>query len=449
MSLLPLTRYGKILRSHEGYGELRRETGKHAMSTHRVNLVQISDGRIYGHFAVSEPINKLRRTWLLGPWTLKASTDAGAGMEASSIQFTSWTGITAGEVILVGICDEVTVNNCATEQGCELEFHYGLTNVNLGIQRNRLLQVGEKAVEIRPIKYYKEAVTDLKAKRGVEVTCEVVFHGTDSERADVFVRSLCWLLGLALGTYITWVYRDIYLEHRVVGSFCHHPRTRPFCFQTLIPNRPTCRSGETPDPLADFVAQIYDRYIQVTEQYRLVTAITLFQEARLATDLESKIMYGAIALDALRNSHIKAQQIKYVVDLSHLSKGDRKAMWAKLRDAVVPAVNPVLAEHNVILTEGQEDFIRSRVHELVRANFRTGLKSLFDTLGVDHTDQDLRLIQERNAVIHRGELQSEPEEAFKVAGCMDDLLARTLLAILKYQGPYLDYTSGRAVTKNN
>lgn len=443
MALRPLTQYGRILRAYHGYGQLLAESGGDIAPTCRVNLAQISDGRIYGHFAIRGSVVGIQEVRTLKQGVLKGVTDAGAELEATRVYLTSthWGSFASGEIMLAGVCGQLTVKNCAVAPG-EREFHYGLTNVELGLECSCSFEIEGKEVELRPIDYYKEVIADLKASRGIEVTCELVLRESDLEHADDIALSVCWLLGLVCGTYITWVYRDTYLEHRIVETFCHRPRTRPFCTRRLIP------LSVDNDPLADFVEQTYASYVKAVDKFRLPTIIALFQEERLTTDLEAEIMYGAIALDALQNLHMAAQQEQHIFDLECFSKSQRRKIWEEMRDAVAQAVSQALAKHGIALTAKQDETLRDKVPELARVSFRTGLKSLFDTLGVDHTSQDLHFIEERNAIIHTGVLRSKkPKVSFELAARLDDLLACTLLSILNYRGPYLDYTGSRAVIR--
>ena len=77
------------------------------------------------------------------------------------------------------------------------------------------LHIGEIEITLRRRPDYEEIAERLRSLRAAEVSAEAVVSAScGMEDATKAVEDLCWLLSVARGTKVNWVYTDVFRQRR-------------------------------------------------------------------------------------------------------------------------------------------------------------------------------------------------------------------------------------------
>lgn len=142
----------------------------------------------------------------------------------------------------------------------------------------------------------------LKTLRSVEVTCEIVVESVSSMEQIEQLRQTCddlvYVLSVARGTKIQWIYMDAYDECGARLSRLHRDAvTKPY--SPLPPLDPRL---EHRDATRRFIEGGYRAFVSTTSSHRLTRAmIDSYVDARLQTDyLEMRGVKTAIVIEMLK-----------------------------------------------------------------------------------------------------------------------------------------------------
>lgn len=112
---------------------------------------------------------------------------------------------------------------------------FGITNFLFAAPITLVLEHLDSLIEIsiEPVKNYEVLARRLRVLKTIDVTCEVVGNiarDGNAERLEEAVENLCYLLSLARGTKIQWIYCDRYSEEGILLSRRHGTRvTKAYC----------------------------------------------------------------------------------------------------------------------------------------------------------------------------------------------------------------------------
>jgi len=265
-----------------------------------------------------------------------------------------------------------------------------------------------------PVSDYNERIDKVKVTKGVDVTCEAVVNlgdGQTIEELEQVVDNLCYILSVACGTKINWVYRDIYSSDSLSLRRLHATRvTKPYTPLSIIDPR-------NPHETRAFVEQVYPVYIKKKDSYRLHRGtIDAYLNAKQEADF------------------LEMRGLKMVVAMEMM-------VWD---------IRRLLGINEEILHKSE--FRKLRI-KLKRRSFRDMVEEITspDHISLPLSDDELELfVRSRNSLVHKGDLycntannrdrvtcppkQTPADEYFFLTNILD----RMFLKILGYQGIYID-----------
>jgi hypothetical protein len=205
-------------------------------------------------------------------------------------------------------------------------FHFGVTNFEfVGTEWTRRsdnssfltlpldLRTEDRSTKlsIRPVVLYDKIIKRIKTLKSIDVSCEVITDiPTDGNIALIteVVENLCYILSVARGTKIQWVYCDQYNGIGKLISRIHSSRiTKPYCPLIII------------DPIAGgggdtktFIEQAYKVYVGKRASYKLSKGtIDAYLDAKAEADyLEMRGVKFAVAMEILKTVFRKVMKIK-------------------------------------------------------------------------------------------------------------------------------------------
>ena len=332
--------------------------------------------------------------------------------------------------------------------------HFGVTNFEFAATRAQKtdnanlaeLQLdlqtasGVRNLRIRPIQEYEIILKRLKTVRSIDVTCEVIgriFRNEGIEQLTEVISNLCYLLSVARGTKIQWIYRGEYDETGLCVARTHASTvTKPYGPLAVI------------DPAVDsapdtkrFLEKTYPVYVSKRDKYRLNRGtIDAYLDAKAENDyLETRAVKLAVAMEMLKN--VFAEQPNSPAKEFIVEEKDFERFVAPISEAV----NRVL-EVSGISDKGFRRALSSKakIRGLNRQSFKHFLAKLCETLELDVSEEDLDLfVKCRNALVHKGRfycsmVTSETESKVKEYGFLVSFLDRIFLKLLGYSGPYIN-----------
>lgn len=420
--------YGKVVRVYEGVGELTLDDGS-VLSCH-FRLVQLSNASILGRCGIMsfKRTNHGVRSWggLLGTCRLQGRTEEGwtIGIDEASSSGPAMDSEAEFPLHVWLVADHLDVT--MSEAADQVSMHFGLINFecrgHLGLRLNSL------EFSIQQVDDYQDIISSLRASRGIEVTSELTVPL--SSWADLvsvldLVSDLCWLLSLAVGTYVTWIYYDAYAcDGDIVASHHRNVKTRPFCTWRLI----------CPEDMRYFIETCYDHYRGGKNSYRLPAAIDAYLESKLYPTGETKFSLAAIAIETLNSRFAATHGWESVVGNGSFRRVRR-------------ALSEALDELSDSLSEEQVAALKSKLSELNRPTFKAQLIQMCQEIGLQVADDDFTWKQLRDRVVHTGSFGADFAEWFPEYQKLLHLIESTLMGILRYDGYYRDCRSQYSRTK--
>src|SRR6266568_3433347 len=159
-------------------------------------------------------------------------------------------------------------------------------------------------ISIEPVKNYEVLARRLRVLKTIEVTCEVVGNVPlegNAEFLEKAVENLCYLLSVAQGTKIQWIYCDQYNEEGILLSRRHGTRvTKVYCPLNILDQN---NNRET----KAFIEGTYSTYVVNRNRYEFDGGtIDAYLDAKAENDyLELRGIKLAVAMEALKAVFLK------------------------------------------------------------------------------------------------------------------------------------------------
>lgn len=292
-------------------------------------------------------------------------------------------------------------------------LHFGITNFEfIGTEPTRApdnsfhltlpldLQSDSRSTRllIKPLDLNGKIMRRLRTLKSVDVSCEAIAEISADGDVAVFtevVDDLCYILSVARGTKIQWVYCDSYNAAGKLISRNHFSRiTKPYCPLPII--HPVFNGGKE---TKTFIEQTYKTYVAKRESHNLNKGtIDAYLDAKAEADfLEMRGVKFAVAMEILKTVFRKAIKIK-------------------------------------------------------GGAFRSIIENLCDFINLQIDPQEINLFVEcRNSLIHEGKFYCETATPKKRNRCkplnikpeeylfLVNFLDKVFLKLLGYSGPYIDW----------
>lgn len=341
-------------------------------------------------------------------------------------------------------------------------LRFGLANVNLraidrvsGFPRRVLsfiVNTGTNTYKLvlDPVNDYKERIDKVRRTKGVDVTCEAVVNlgnGQTIEELEQLVDNLCYILSVAYGTKINWVYRDIYSLDGLLLRRLHSRRvTKPYTPLSIIDPR-------NPHETRAFIEQVYPVYINKKNPYRLHRGtIDAYLDAKQEADfLEMRGLKMVVAME------MTVWHIGRLLGINEEILDKDKSEFRKLRIKLERLIKSEILQGSNSKMKRRRDLVYSKIPELKRRSFRDMVKEIIspDHISLPLSDDELELfVRSRNSLVHKGDFycntannrdrvtcppqQTPADEYFFLTNILD----RMFLKILGYRGIYIDCSHG-------
>lgn len=325
------------------------------------------------------------------------------------------------------------------------ETRFGLTNVWLPLPHSLVLDLessrGPAQAEIRRLTGGQNLFKKVQATRGVDVTGELVFQGEPSDPLRQAADDICYLLSIAQGSVVQWLYRDEYADGSLVRRSHHHRKTREYA---PIPSIDT--SGLS-WPI-DFVESTYPTYTRRRDSWELDRGpIDWYLGARPEKDyLEPRAAMLALALETLKHRYLHSRE--ETISEFIIPPNEFEDIASDLQSEIATYLNC-----ETDLEARQSSKIAGKVRGMNRESFRQVLLSLLDLLDLElEGDEVQRFLDSRNCLVHQGQFYCKAVEKDEVTVRSDPLpsvsaeyffmvyvLDRIVLSLVGYDGEHRDW----------
>jgi hypothetical protein len=300
---------------------------------------------------------------------------------------------------------------------------------------------------ISPLEHYTKIKRRIKTLRGTDVTCEVIsdiLQDGSMERLREVIDDLCYLLSIARGTKIQWIYCDQYDESGGLVMRTHSSRvTKPFCSLTIID--PRCDgSHET----KTFLEQTYRVYVSKRDSHRLNRGmIDAYLDAKAENDyLQTRGVKLAVALEMLKGVLLElpdSSAKEFVLDQEDFKKHVQP---------ISEAIEKILQQGGLEKNDRKAICSEKKIEGLNKRAFRYFIGKLCKQIDLKVEENEIKLfVACRNKLVHMGRfycevanneeriecppLPSETDEYFFLVNFLD----RIFLKLLGYSGTYIDW----------
>lgn len=304
-------------------------------------------------------------------------------------------------------------------------------------------------LSIHPVKGYNRIRRRVQTLKGIDVTCGVV--GDIPEEGGIVslkevVDDLCYLLSVARGTKIQWIYCDQYNESGALVMRAHSSRvTKPYCPFAVIDPR-----GDGRDETKTFLEQAYSAYVSKRDSFRLNQGtIDAYLDAKAENDyLEMRGVKLAVALEMLKSTFLEMPDSsvkEFVLD---------EEEFKKLVAPISKAIEDTLELNGVNEKDSRKAICADKkIEGLNRRSFRYFIDKLCKQIGLKVEEKEIKLfVACRDKLIHKGRfyyeaatkqereecppLPSKTHEYFFLVHFLD----RIFLKLLGYGGIYIDWS---------
>lgn len=347
----------------------------------------------------------------------------------------------------------MTVELLQTEKK-PLSLRFGLTNLKfMAIDKidnfpRRVLSLqftdgtNSYKVILEPVSDYKERIEKVSKLKSIDVTCEAVlnlYSGQKIEDLTEVVDNLCYVLSVARGTKINWMYRGMYSSDNVMLYRLYDRRiTKPYTGLSII-------DSNNPHDTKVFVERVYPIYVKKKDAYYLHRGtIDAYLDAKQEADfLEMRGLKMAVAMEII-TKHL-GRTIR--IDENILDEGE----FGRLENAVKDLIKKEILQGSEM--RNKRCLVYSKIRELKRRPFRNLIEEIISPEGIDLplSGEELKLLVKcRNALVHHGDFYcnvannddrkkcppkpTPADEYFFVTNVLD----RMILKMLGYQGAYID-----------
>lgn len=297
-----------------------------------------------------------------------------------------------------------------------------------------------------PVSDYNERIDKVKVTKGVDVTCEAVINlgdGQTIEELEQVVDNLCYILSVACGTKINWIYRNIYSLDGLLLRRLHALRvTKRYTPLSIVDLR-------NPHETRAFIEQVYPVYINKKDSYRFhCGTIAAYLDAKQEADfLEMRGLKMVVAMEMM------VWHIGRLLGINEeiLDESEFRELRIELQRLIK---SKILQDSQM---KKRRDLVYSKILELKRRSFRDMVRKIISPghISLSLSDDELELfVRCRNALVHKGDFycntaddrdretcpakQAASDEYFFLVSVLD----RMFLKILEYRGMYRDCGHG-------
>ena len=337
----------------------------------------------------------------------------------------------------------ITINNNIKAD----KLIFGLTNLDLDGEKHKLkfeLQNDIREcieIELVPINDYTLIVSQLEALNGVNVTYQAIIEIGSKEDpiiSERLVEDLCYLLSIAQGTKIQWIYIDRYGVDNCVISRQHLNRsTKRYNSSKLIPLT----------DIEKFIKCTHPVYKEKRIALKLDKGlIDAYLDAQSQEDyLETRAVKLAVTIEMLKATLLELPEFElneYIIDNDYFKYQIAPILCDKLQEIQIKeATFPTYLKNKDV----KLDCLNS-INCINRVSFRRILKSVCKFVCPMLKRDINKFVESRNSLIHNARFNCQMlnpkcdnsekiDEYFFLINFINILILR----LLGYNGDYYDY----------
>ena len=248
------------------------------------------------------------------------------------------------------------------------------------------VKIDETDVTFNQMNDYKKITEQLKIHKSILVTSEAILECEYSKitlKGDIINNSLN-LMSFATGTYLSWIYEDIFENEKLVETKLLPHKTMNYNHRDLVIDSDHLGNCD----LKLFLENVYNNYLKFKNSLGLYPVIDYYISSKSIKDL---------------------LEIKYLVAVT-------------LLDCLTSYLSDYFNEQNK-----QEDL----------STFKNRILAILKEFSIRYEEQELDFIKTRDKIVHTGRFPTNKpplEEYHKLINLID----RILLKILGYTGSYLN-----------
>jgi hypothetical protein len=304
---------------------------------------------------------------------------------------------------------------------------------------------GAANLSIKKLRDYDKITTRLTTLKGTDVTCEIeatLSDDNDIDKIKEIIDNICYLLSVARGTKIQWIYCNLHSNEGKLISRTHFNRvTRPYSPLPAIDPRIEGRN-ET----KDCIENAYPIYLKKRESYNLNRGvIDAYLEGKSEGDfLQARGIKLAVAIEMLKDVFLTTSDAsikEFIIEeesfetfLTPLCNGIREALSGQIENTL----------DRICCKSNQERLIC-----LNRSSFRHAVNDLFRSIKFRPKDDLELFIYCRNSLVHTGKFYFETATDKQKTVCKSlqgpvyeyfflvDFLDKIFLKLFNYSGIYI------------
>jgi hypothetical protein len=443
--MIQLDVYGPPLMEYRGKGSLIFDEATQMQVDFR--CIQLHNSKIYAHVHILEMIdsNIMNNRYRID--AIRGHLEDGRLFESlGDVLVPEWippngdSTIVEGLLILSQIKIEL-IENSTTSLAARLNFY--LTNLRFigskghwltpNIIRGILpLEINGLNITIYPDINYDKLVKKMELTKTSTVTSyvEIYINNLSKEEILAFMAKLCSLLSFAKGTEIIWpYYQEVDDTGNVIASIHRSCISSNFGTWELI-------SQDSSD-LKPFVETTFNTYVRLLDEYQLNKIIHTIVSSKLDLSfLELRALESASAIDVLRGRWAKPHGKIQITSRTKFDKCEKQ-----LRDLIK---NFKILE----ICPDQISQMIKKIPELNRPSLGDVLKEMVVDIGAEVSiDQIEAFTETRNKLVHESHFATE--DSYQEFSNIIYLADQLIIALLDYQGPYIDCRNWRRIQRSS
>ena len=348
------------------------------------------------------------------------------------------------DVTFLAMKVEVCYETISTKD--QLLIEYGIINFDLSRVLRGHIETDIGKITFAPLEDHEEIIEEMYIFKvpllsgfiGITTANIEKFKSFDSyfNTVNKTIDKVIELLSLAKSTY---------LSHCLIRIYAKTPKSNiqdDYKLKKLIMMDAKTKAPSLGQPLIEDVVDIY-KFISTTlpkytddlrKDFDLDIALEWYLNSLSSADIQSGYIQAFTVLELLKDRYNKKIKKEYIIDESVFEE-----CFSDLKDNI----NGVLKEKG--LNSKKRKKISGNLKCINRPIFENGLKKFIKKYPAPYKDlvlvcKDLKDM--RDQITHTGIQEKENEELFKIYGKLICLIQRIFLALLEYDGYFLDRNDG-------
>lgn len=310
---------------------------------------------------------------------------------------------------------------------------FGVTNLEMQFRELKIVHPDGTAI-IRPVQNYEQAMARIKAFKSVDVTAEIEMDWAENGRNIDVIDAICYLLSLAAGSKVNWIYRDDYTPSGEILRRSHR--------DGVTKRYSALRAVQLKD-VKSFVEEALPVYLERNKEgWQVNVLVDSFLDATQEGDfLEMRGVKLAVTGEMIKSAFLKAVDYEaQVVPTNKFKKIRKKAKLSEaIKEVLKAKLHPHLQEDKL---ERLCETVSDKLVDLNRLPFKRVLKDLRDHLELEVTEEELaRFANSRDTLIHEGRFhcgfaseETGAGQLWKEYRSNQSFISRLLLRLVGYGG---------------